>query len=240
MANIWLADHCNGREAGRLAAFWRRLFPRRWQVGALPGGEAVWLLEVPFAADEWNERAARWLARRLRRLAKRERRGGGEFCLGLPLGLAERMAAEYPEVLAAGRLLSCRVLVEKLAARYGSLRGREVGLLGIGEAWQGFVAAELMRGGARVAASGTYAEQLAAEYWRQGVALPVLSARKLLQSCDTVILFRDLLPPGAEKLHNERLVPFVEPLVYVPGKFSGRFAFGMFPAGMAAAFQKGQ
>lgn len=226
LGKVWLVDYGGERGWRRL---WRRFLPRRRQVGTLPDGTAVWLLEAPWSQRDWGERATRWLTRRLQRLERAERQAGGEFRLGLPLALAGELAAVYPEVLAAGRLLAARALVQKLP----SLKGREVGLLGLNEAWQGFLAGELLNAGARVALAGGFAERLAAEYWRQGVALPVLSARKLLQSCETVILLKD--SGAAEKLRNERLVPFREQQVFVSGRFSGRFQFGMFPAGMAAA-----
>lgn len=235
MAKIWLADYA--AEPG-FWCFLRRRFPLCRQIGELSDGTEVWLLEVPWGRDNAPPKIRKWLLRRLRRLQQAERRAGGDFRLGLPLNLAEKLAADYPEVLAAARLLSAQVLVQKAAVRQGGFAGREVGLLGVSEEWQAALVEELLQAGARVAVCGVYADRLAAAYWRRGVALPVLSARKLLQSCQTVILLRGAAALPAAGLREGRLIAFCEQQVFVEGKFSGRFAFGMFAAGMAAALRQ--
>lgn len=224
MDKILLVDWADSKD-GR--GIWRRLLPRKHCVGVTAGGAEVWLLEVPFT--EADERGVLWLKRRLRRLEKSA--DGEPLHLGLPLGLAEKMESAYPNVLAAGRALACREVARRLERQSGGLLGAEVGVLGLDEEWQAALVRELIARGARVAVSGGYARHLAAGYWREGVALPVLSERKLVESCDCVIVMRGY---GRMRLGG-KLVFFAEPQVFVEGRFVGKYAFGMFPAGMAAA-----
>lgn len=216
---------------------WRRFWPRRRCVGHLPCGDEVWRLEVPYAAGD--ERVGRWLAKWLRRL---EWRGGkclGVECngvrFGLPLALAEQVGREYPQVLAAARRAVCEEFVRRVAGRPGGVQGQDVGVQGLNAAWQAEVADGLFGAGARVAVQGGYAGRLAAQYWRSGVALPVVSVRKMWEVCDVVVVM-----PGAGGVPPKcaaRAVYFGEVPVFVAGEFQGEYAFNMFPAGVAVALR---
>lgn len=240
VARIWLADWAAGEKQN---GFWRRFWPRRILLGNLPQGDEVWLLEIPHGLEE---RAVEgWLKKQLRRIERQEQKrlkkhksGSGEFRLGLPLALAERLERAYPDVLIRGRRLACLELIRKAKLERGGLFGAEVGLLNVSEVWQRKLADELLAAGAKIALSGSYAKRMAAEYWEEGQAVPVLSQRRLLQNCDLVLVL-----PGAtlakgvpeNLLKSGRIIRFAEPQVFVEGHFCGRFAFGMFAAGMAAA-----
>lgn len=225
LACVWLADFAvSGRQR-----WWHRLWPKRYKLGVLADGREVWLLEIPWEAGD--KAAAGWLKRRLGRLQKQN---GEAFKLGMPIEMAALVADKYPAVLRDGRRLCCCELVRRLIKQRGSVQGCEVGLLGLNEEWQADMVAELLAAGVRVAVNGAYADRLAAAYWRQGVALPVVSGRKLLKSCDIVYLLQggaDVVPPGL----RGRVVPFAEPKVYVAGHFGGQYRYGMFAAGLAAA-----
>lgn len=227
MVKVWLADYAEVK-------WWRRFWPERCVVGQTAAGDEVWLLKVPFAPED--EQVVRWLARCVGRLLQREKKHGVVARLGLPLVLAELLAAEQPEVLAAGRRLACREFAARLVSKLPD--EMEVGVWGVCEAWQGELVRQLLAAGVRVAVAGPLAARLAAECWRGGVALPVISGRKLLEVCDVVVAM-----PGAEnrQLPNERVgqrvVAFGEGMVWVPGRFGGEFAFNMFPCGMAAALK---
>lgn len=218
MGKVWLARCVPG---GRL----RRIWPRRYRLGRLAGGDGdeVWLLEVPLAPGD--ERLVRWLTRRLRKIERRE----GGLRLGMPLDLAELMAGVYPDVLAAARRLACREWVRQLAVQHDLCAGL-VGLLGLDEAWQDELAAELLARGAELALCGGRAGGLAEKYWRQGLALPVLSARKLVEVCDTVLVLRE----GVAVRESARVVVWREPRVFVPGEFRDG---NLFCAGEAQAFR---
>lgn len=230
MAKIWLADFTAAVPTG-WRGIWRRLCPRRLRVGETAAGDDVWLLEIPWAAAEFGklpgQKQKRWLQKRLVRLA-----AGETLRLGLPLNLAEMLADVYPQELAAARSLAAKEFVRRLAKERGGLAGLAVGLPGLSEAWQGALVDELLAAGARPALQGVQAGAIAAAWWQRGVALPVISARRLLQTSDIVILLKPGLLPGAKA--NPRLAAFREPQVYVPGKFGGKYAFNMFPAGLAA------
>ena len=232
MAEIWLADFAAAPPRG-WRAVWRRWRPRRLHIGETAAGESVRLLELPWAEAEFALLAAkkrrRWLLRHIKSL----RRPREELRLGLPLALAELLAAAYPAELAAARRLAVGEFVRRLAGERGGPAGLAVGVLALDEAWQEEFAAALLAAGARPALQGALAADIAAKWWAKGVALPVLSARRLLQSSDIVLLPRAGLLPGEAR--PPRLAAFSEPLVYVPGRFGGKYAFNMFPAGLAAA-----
>lgn len=199
-------------------------------VGEISDSE-VRLLEIPYA--QGDKRAFAWLRKRLRRLERREIANGG-LRLGLPLDLAVRLSDDFPDVLAAGRRLACCETVRRLERQLGGLIGAEVGISGLDERWQCELVDKLCECGARVTVNGGFAERLAAEYWQRGVALPILSVRKMLEVCDRVIVMRDI---GLGR-QCAKVVVFAEPSVFVEGHFAGRFCFGMFPAGMAAAIEQ--
>lgn len=228
MGKIWLAEW--GEQS-----LWRRMWAKKRRIGETAVGDEVWLLEVPFARE--NKRTGRWLAARLKRIERIERRRqkrGEKWRLGLPCDLAEVVGDRYPQVLAAGRSLMCREFVRRLAKKHGGLVGREVGVLGLDENWQGELVRELLRCGAQVAVQGAYAERLAAELWRGGVALPVVSARKIAEVCEIMVVLPGRGMVQAAEFAGQREV-FAEPPVFVAGRFVGEYAFNMFPAGMAAA-----
>lgn len=224
MRLVWLADYA------RAPRWWHRFWPRRRLVGRTAAGADVWLLELPFAPGD--ERVRRWAGRALRRIERRER---GEFRLGMRLALAEVLAAEYPEVLAAGRKLACREFAARLVP--GLPDAAEVGVLGLAAPWQGDLVRQLMAAGVRVAVAGPCAAALAEECWRAGVALPVTSARKLLEVCDVVVLLPGREGELAAGRVGQRVIAWREPMVWVPGRFCGEFGFNMFPCGMAAALE---
>ena len=234
MTRIWLADFAAAPPAG-WRGLWRRIFPRRRQLGETAAGDDVWLLEIPWAAESFAslplQRQRHWLVKYLTKLAT-SGVAGEKLRLGLPLALAETLADVYPRELAAAQNLADKEFVRRLAKERGGLNGLAVGLPGLSEAWQSALVDELLAAGARPALQGAQAGAIAAAWWQKGVALPVISARRLLQTSDIVILLkRGLLSVTSS---NPRLAVFREPMVYVPGKFSSKYAFNMFPAGLAA------
>ena len=199
--------------------------------------EAVWLLELPWTRQEWRalagDKGRRWLLKNLRRLGKREGRLGEDWRLGLPLLLAETVGAEYPQVLAAARRVACREWLRLVEQKLGLVAGQQVGILGLDAPWQEDLVADLLGRGCRVALYGELAGRTAENWWRQGVALPELSPRKMLSDCDAVLLLRPGIWQGGGD--SGRLAVWREATVWVTGRFSGRYGFGMMAAGLAAA-----
>lgn len=235
LAKVWLMDFA-AESCVWYKRWWRRLFPRRIKVGKNERREAVWQLELPWTRQEWpavpEAKGRKWLLKNLRRLGKAEGRLGEDWRLGLPLMLAETVGTEYPQVLAAARRTACREWLRQTEEKLGPA-GRQVGILGLDTPWQEDLVADLLGRGCRVALHGDWAKQAAEKWWRQGVALPELSARRMLSDCEVVLLLRPEIWHGGES--NGRLAVWREPLVWVPGRFTGRYSFGMMAAGLAAA-----
>jgi hypothetical protein len=163
---------------------------------------------------------------------------------------------DLPPQVIDGRELAARVFVwsvvrsvgrsdgrsdDKKMQQSGGVKGREIALLGVayGEGWQRYFVEELLVLGAQPVLSGSGAAALAEWFWRRrGIAVPVLGARKAIRSCDALILLASCQAGAAE--FNRKVFVFREPLVHVRGRFAGRFAFGMFPAGLAAALLSGK
>lgn len=236
LAKVWLVDFA-AESCVWYKQWWRRRFPRRMKVGENERQEAVWLLELPWTRQEWavlpEAKGRKWLLKNLRRLGKAEGRLGEDWRLGLPLLLAETVGAEYPQVLAAARRVACREWLRQTEQKLGLIPGRQVGILGLDAAWQEDLVTDLLGRGCRVALYGEWAKRAAEKWWRQGVALPELSARRMLSDCEAVLLLRTEIWQGGED--KGRLAVWREPLVWVPGRFGGRYSFGMMAAGNAAA-----
>jgi hypothetical protein len=242
---VWLVGY-----ARRLPKVWQRVqrqiflqfFPKRRFVGELENGESVGFLELPWTESEFRRQDKAWQRKKLR-LALRILLKAEACRIGLPLALYEELEGELPPQVVDGRESAARAFVrqvdKKMSGR-GGVNGRQVALLGVEQGAEGqeflqkIVIEELLSRGAQPVLSGSGAAAQAEWYWRnRGIALPVLGARKAIRSSSVLIL----LTSGQAEISklNGKLFVFREPMVHVPGRFSGEFAFGMFPAGSAAA-----
>ncbi len=224
---------------------WQKIRPQTLPVGTLPDGRPVRLLQLPLSRAAFQalplhrqreelRRALRWLQKPARQMQR----------LGLPLHLqlllnrAERPpAAQLPDC----RPLAAREFVRQTAASLpGGLAGRQVAVLGVRRPWHRHICSALLQAEAQPILYGPRALSLAEYYYqRLGIAIPVFGARKAIRSSDVILLLPEEAAPKQEQcgavFSSKPVFCFAEPMVQVPGNFGGRFSFGAFPAGQAAA-----
>lgn len=220
---------------------WRKIRPQTLPIGTLPDGAPVRLLQLAHSKaafqalplrQQKNElrRALRWLQKPSRQMQR----------LGLPLHLQRLLSpAERPPQLASGWPLAAREFVRQTAASLpGGLAGRQVAVLGVRRPWHQHICAALLQEQAQPVLYGPRALSLAEHYYqRDGIAIPVFGARKAIRSSEVILLLPEAAAPSFEagKGARKAVFSFAEPMVQVTGSFAGRFGFGAFPAGQAAA-----
>lgn len=216
---------------------WRRLWPKLQPVGELPKGRAEHCL-LPWTADELYAMPTEDMRRAVLGFLARLRRRGFT-CFGWPLDLTLAWPGELPEGVTDGRELAARAFVASAGKQVGGWPGKQAALLGVELKWHRFFCDALLEYGARPVLYGARALSLAEYYYRQsGIAIPVFGVKKTIRSSDALLILDPAFAalPGA---YERCVLVFREPMVQVAGSFRGRFAFGCFAAGWAAALAAG-
>lgn len=245
---IWLiglqtkADKPRGRLRQWLHRWLGRRWPQRWaqDIGRLPDNTPVRLLELPYTKADFRalppeqrrrllQHALHWLAQPNQQTRK----------IGMPLRLQTLLpAAQRPALLADGWQLAAQEFIRQSAAELGgmqNLQGRQAAILGVeaSSPLERHICDALLAAGSRPVLYGSRALGLAEYYYQKyGIAIPVFGARKAIRSSQIIYVLQGRRPPTQT---SKALFYFREPHVSVPGRFCGRFSFGSFCAGQAAA-----
>lgn len=226
----------------RLTLFWPRLLVQN--IGSLPDGSPVRLLELPYTRPEFRalpgpqrrqqlQKALDWLARPQNQAKK----------IGLPLSLQTFLPKHNrPPLLADGWQLAAWEFVRQAATElkpHGGIKDKQVAVLGVDNACpaERHICDALLAHHCRPVLYGAHALGLAEYYYQKhGIAIPVFGARKAIRSSSVILVLNGQSGKTADSLNaNKAVFYFREPRVRAAGQFSGRFAFGAFPAGQAAA-----
>ena len=223
--------------AEKKPGFWRRWLGRYWPktevVGRVADTQVVYMC-LPWTAQELYAMPGEDMHRVAERMLQRlRRRGIGSF--GWPLELVLNWPGELPDGVVDSREMAVRAFVAGAGREIGGWQGRQAALLGVEQKWHKLFCDELLAAGARPVLYGARALSLAEYYYgSRGIAIPVFGVKKTIRSSDVLLILDPAfaaLPGAAER----NVFVFYEPMVRVSGSFVGRFAFGWFRAGWAAA-----
>lgn len=222
-----------------------RIWPQRLtqNIGRLPDDTPVNLLELPYTKEEF--RALPLLQRRqqlqhaLHWLTLPNKQISGVLQIGMPLSLQTLLpASARSNNLADGWQLAAREFIRQMAAESGGLQAKQIAILGVEGASpaEQHICEALLATGSRPILYGSHALGLAEHYYQKyGIAIPVFGARKAIRSSQIILVLKGRPQTAAVNNSSKSVFYFREPHVRVPGSFRGRFSFGSFPAGQAAA-----
>lgn len=223
--------------AEKKPGFWQALW-QQWRLKVQPVGKVAVVdvahLRLPWTAEELYAMPGEEMHRVVERMLQRLRRRG-IVSFGWPLELTLNWPGELPDGVVDGRETAVRAFVAGAGRAIGGWGGKQAALLGVEQKWHKLFCDELLAAGARPVLYGARAVSLAEYYYRrQGIAIPVFGVKKTIRSSDVLLILDPAfaaLPGAAER----NVFVFYEPMVRLSGSFVGRFAFGWFRAGWAAA-----
>lgn len=236
-ASWWrVATVCLVRPGRKKTGFWRKLW-RRYHLDLQDVGMDAVCVELPWTEGELYAMDVAARKRCVTDIMRRLRVRGYEI-FGWPLDMILSWPGELPEGVIDARELAVRAFVAMVGKNIGGWQNRQVALLGVEERWHRWFVDELLGVGARPVLYGPGAVGLAEKYWRElGVALPVFGVKKIVSSSEVLLVLDPAFADVAEGMG--RLHIFREVMVRVKGDFVGRYAFGWFGVGWAAALSAG-
>lgn len=208
------------------------------------GDKTVLYIELPWSMAELQGLGHRKLKKNLKavgRFASKKSKVNSCKIIGMSYELQEFFREkEVLELLkspvADGRFLWVENVKSLLEAYIGSLENQEITIWGIEEIWHKILVDELLAAGVKPILVGGRAASLSEYYFQTlGIAMPVLKGKKALSTKAMVYIPQGKVADNLAKIPNVFILEEVN--LKVLGSFLEPFAFGFFPAGMAAALK---